>query len=402
MKRSIASPLPCWFLLAVLATAGCRGRGGGDTADAGALGGSGAPNDAGAMRGEYQWDLPPGFPVPDVPIDNPMTQAKVRLGRYLFYDTQLSGNGTLACAGCHEQSKGFADGKRLPEGSTGDVVPRNSPGLANVAYASTLTWMNPALLTLEEQLPVPMFGEFPVEMGITGNEDEVLDRFREDERYDALFAEAFPDDEDPYDFDRIIKAIASFCRTLISGDSPYDRYVRQGQDDAMSDSAKRGFELFFEEALDCHHCHNGFNMTNATWTADSVFRERAYANNGLYNVDPTGAYPSGSEGLYEFTGEIVDQGVFRTPSLRNVTVTGPYMHDGSVETLDDVFDMYAAGGRNVTDGDAAGDGRDNPNKSGFVHGFDVTDDERRDAMAFLESLTDETFLTDPRFSNPFE
>lgn len=356
--------------------------------------------DAGEVDG-FDWNLPPGFPVPDVPEDNPMTAEKVRLGRHLFYDPRLSGNGTQSCSTCHLQEFGFADGRRLPEGSTGEEVPRNSPGLANVAYASTLTWLSPVLLTLEDQIAIPLFAEFPVELGVTGHEEEVLDRFREDDLYAELFAEAFPDVEDPVDFKHIVFGLASFCRTLISGNAPYDRFV-EGDADAMSESAKRGLAMMFEEELDCHHCHNTFNFSNALWTDKTVFRERAYANNGLYNIDATGAYPPGSEGLYEFTLDLADQGKFRTPGLRNVTLTGPYMHDGSVETLDDVLDMYSAGGRNLTEGDFTGDGSLNPNKSAFVHGFTLSAQRRADVMALFEALRDEEFLTDPRFSNPFD
>ena len=120
----------------------------------------------------YDWRLPPGFPKPVVPADNPMSEAKFELGRYLFYDVRLSGNGTQSCASCHTQKLAFTDGKVVAVGSTGDKHPRNSQSLANAAYNATLTWANPLLTTLEQQIHIPMFGEFPVEMGITGNEED--------------------------------------------------------------------------------------------------------------------------------------------------------------------------------------------------------------------------------------
>lgn len=350
----------------------------------------------------YEWNLPPGFPAPVVPEDNPMSADKVELGRYLFYDQRLSANQTQSCGSCHEQALAFADGEVTPEGSTGEILARNSFGLSNSAYSSTLTWASPLLLTLEEQALIPMFGEFPVELGITGNEEEVLARFAEDPMYVTMFAAAFPDEPDPIRFANIAKAIASFVRTMISGNSAYDRYAYQDDKDALSESQLRGMRLFFEERLECHHCHGSFNFTMATYHENSVFFETSFNNTGLYNIDGMGAYPIDNTGLYEITGEPSDMGKFKAPTLRNIALTGPYMHDGSIETLEEVLDFYAAGGRLIEDGPYAGDGRANPYKSGFITGFTLTEEEREDVLNFLDSLTDETFITDPRFANPFE
>jgi len=350
---------------------------------------------------KWEWALPPGFPTPKVPEDNPMSAAKVELGRFLFYDRKLSFNEGQSCASCHRQELGFSDGLPLSFGTTGVMLPRNSMGLANVAYQSTLTWANPNLKTLEDQIVIPMFGEEPVEMGITGHEEEVLGRFQGDAEYVERFAAAFPDEDDPITFGNIIKALASFCRTMISGNSPYDKWSYQGDEGAMSLSAKRGLNLFFSEQLECFHCHGGFNFALST-TYEGINDEPfAFQNTGLYNVDGEGGYPVGATGLYEFTGEPGDMGKFRTMSLRNVTVTAPYLHDGTAATLDDMLDIYAAGGRIVEGGANAGDGTANPHKSGFVSGFVLTDQQRIDVMAFLESLTDETFLSDPSLSDPF-
>jgi cytochrome c peroxidase len=363
-----------------------------------------APQDAApqdADLGAYVWDLPMGFPQPQVPEDNPMTVDKVELGRHLFYDLRLSGNGTQACASCHLQELAFADGKATPLGSTGEAIPRNSPGLGNVAYYSTLTWPSPLLEHLEQQLLVPLFGERPIELGLTGNEEIVLDRLRTDPVYEPLFRAAFPDDADPYAFGNVVDALASFVRTMISGDSPYDRYVYQGAEDALSESAQRGLGLFFSERLECHHCHGGFLFSKAVKYEGSRFIEKSFANIGLYNLDSAGSYPAGAQGLFEFTADPLDKGKYRSPSLRNVTLTGPYMHDGSIATLEEVIRHYEAAGRVIESGPNAGDGRANPNKSNFIIGFTLTDQERADVIAFLESLTDPAFLIDPRFSNPW-
>lgn len=348
----------------------------------------------------YEWQLPVGFPLPRVPANNPMTAEKVELGRYLFYDTRLSGNNTLSCSSCHLQERAFTDGRTLPAGSTGDIHPRNSPTLTNVAYNATLTWANPNLLTLERQIVIPMFGEHPVEMGITGSEDIVLARFRADPQYREMFVAAFPDQNDPFTLNNIVLALASFNRTLISGRSPYDRYLR-GERDALSESAQRGMALFFSEELECHHCHTGFNMSLSTVSANTAFDERPFFNTGLYNVDGRGGYPSANTGVHEITNRPQDMGRFRPPTLRNIALTAPYMHDGSMATLEEVIRFYSSGGRVIVGGPHAGDGRANPYKSGLVAGFSITDAEMADLIAYLESLTDETFITDPRFSNPF-
>lgn len=342
----------------------------------------------------YDFNLPAGFPEPQVPADNPMTSEKVELGRALFFDERLSGNGTMACASCHDRTKGFADGKDKPSGSTGQLLPRNAMGLANVAYFPLLTWGNPTLKSLEEQALVPMFGEFPVELGITGAEEVVLDRFRQDPEAQAAFAAAFPEDGDPITFVNIVKAIASFERTLISGASPYDRYTYGGERGALSEAAKRGNDLFFSERLECYHCHSGINFTTAFRSASTTIEEMDFQNTGLYNLGTDGAYPPGGEGLFAFTENPKDQGKFRVPSLRNIALTGPYMHDGSMATLSEVIDHYAAGGRTILEGPLAGDGSQNPNKSPLVKGFTITPEEKADLVAFLESLTDPTFVAE--------
>lgn len=348
----------------------------------------------------YAWNLPAGFPLPYVPPDNPMTAEKVELGRLLFYDQRLSANGTMACASCHEQGRAFTDGKATPHGATGEALTRNSQGLANVAYYSTLTWANPVLTDLERQILIPLFSEFPIEMGVTGHEAEVMARFQSDPAYQALFAAAFPAEAEPYTWGNIVKALASFNRALISADSPYDRYLADDIE-ALSGAALRGMDMFLSEELECHHCHGGFNFTGSTRQRNTVFVEAPFHNTGLYNLDGRGAYPSNNPGVAGVSNRPEDMGRFRAPSLRNVALTAPYMHDGSVATLEDAIRQYEAGGRVITSGPYAGDGRRSPLKSGLVSGFTLTDQERADLLAFLEALTDPTFISDPRFSDPF-
>jgi len=350
---------------------------------------------------EYQWNLPVGFPTPIVPADNPITVEKVALGRFIFYDTRMSGNQTYACASCHKQELAFTDGLPQAVGSTGQMHPRGSMSLANVAYGATLAWANPLLLTLEQQVLIPMFGDQPVELGLGGMENELVDRFQSDARYRRLFAEAFPDESDSISVETITHALASFVRTLISGSAPYDRYVQGLDDNALSPSAQRGGRLFFTERFDCFHCHNGFDFAVSVTFEGKTIDETSFQNNGLYNIGGTGAYPPNNTGLFAITNVPTDMGSFKAPTLRNIELTAPYMHDGSVATLDDLLDHYAAGGRTITDGPYAGDGSKNPFKNAFVHGFTATADEREDFLNFLKSLTDHDFVTNPKFSNPF-
>ena len=349
---------------------------------------------------DYDWQLPASVPAPKVPMHNPMSQAKVDLGRWLFYDTRLSGNQTMSCASCHVQALAFTDGRARSVGSTGGIHPRGSMSLVNVAFASRLTWANPLLDKLEDQALVPLLGDDPVEMGLGGHEDRAVALLREQPRYSALLEKAFPNDADPHSLVNVVRAIAAFVRTINSFDSPYDRYLA-GDESALSPAAVRGMELFFSERLECFHCHGGFNFTDSTTHSSSRVERVGYHNTGLYNIDGNGAYPEANTGLYDMTGERRDMGRFKAPSLRNVAVTAPYMHDGSVATLDEVIDNYARGGRRIEDGEHAGDGRLNPFKSEFVTGFELSGSERADLLAFLHALTDETVLTDPRYSDPF-
>lgn len=364
-----------------------------------------AKADHSAANSEYQWHLPKGFPKPRVPADNPMSEAKVKLGRYLFYDTRLSGNGTQACATCHEQALAFTDGRAQGIGSTDEVHSRGPMSLVNIAYASVLTWSNPTETSLEHQALTPMFGRHPVELGLPVGADDLLDAFRVDPIYADLVPAAFPGQVDPFTVDNITRAIAAFERTIISASSPYDRYHYGGDDNAIPESAKRGEVLFFSEPLSCFRCHGGFNFSSGVTfegARESEDDEGAFHNTGLYNVAGPSSYPEPNVGISEFTHRAEDVGKFKVPTLRNIALTAPYMHDGSAETLDDVIDHYAAGGRTIASGPNAGNGSLNPYKDPLIRGFKLSLQDRADLIAFLNSLTDEEVIHDPRFSNPWK
>jgi cytochrome c peroxidase len=274
----------------------------------------------------YNWDLPAGFPKPRVPIDNPMTVEKVELGRRLFYDARMSANGTQSCASCHIQKLAFTDGKPRAEGSTGEAHPRGSMSLVNIAYARTFTWMEQGLHTLEEQARVPMFGQHPVELGMDPAGEKFLAIVRVDPTYQKLFG------ADAITLDNIIKAIACFERSIVSARTPYDRYHFDRDDTAISAAAKHGEVLFFSTGFSCFRCHGGAN----------------------------------------FTGRPEEEGGYKAPTLRNIVLTAPYMHDGAVKTLEEAVTHHNA----------------------------MTAEERADVIEFLRTLTDEALLNDARFAKP--
>lgn len=390
----------------------------------------------------YNFALPPGVSPPPHPPGTCVTPARVALGRRLFYEEALSRNNNQSCASCHIQKLAFSDAKTRSRGSTGEIHPRNALSLANAGYFSTLTWFNPEVTRFDNQVLIPLFSESTPttieEMAISGMEWVVTRRLQQDRAepsYPEMFVAAFPEsglaaDSSPAEIGRIMhitnvaRALAAFQTTMLSYRSAYDRGDATGHvasagnaqsDDEVADSAKaghsrdsaarRGRDLFFSARAGCADCHNGPNFNR-----DREGGALGYYNIGLYNVKAAGDYPDqqihgaaaprATQGLYLVSGDPADRGRFRTPSLRNVAVTGPYMHDGSVTTLAEAVAHFNAGGRNIVRGALAGDGRRNPNKDPRIRALGLSSAEQADLVAFLESLTDECFLNDPRLSDP--
>jgi cytochrome c peroxidase len=259
--------------------------------------------------------------------------------------------------------------------------------LTNVAFNVTFGWADPSIRSLEAQMAVPMFNEHPIELGLRGREAEVASRF--DTSVDRpAFAAAFPGEARPVSLPNIVKAIAAFERTLISGDSPVDRYLYRDDRSALAEDAKRGMALFFSKRLRCSECHSGFNLSGPVLFDGSADADVVFHNTGLYDVDGKGAYPASDRGLIDVTGVPKDMGRFRAPTLRNVDVTAPYMHDGSVPTLEAAVRHYARGGKASV------------YRSDRVTGFSISAAETSDLVAFLKGLTDRTFLTNPAFGAP--
>jgi cytochrome c peroxidase len=285
-----------------------------------------------------------------------MGAAKVELGRRLFYDADLSIDGTLSCAGCHGQHRAFSESNATHPGVRGIAGRRNVMTLSNVGYYSALTWGDPGLRTLETQVLVPTTGEHPVEMGMKGQETELARRLGGDACYRRQFADAFPERKGAIDMDTVALALAAFERTLVSFGSDYDRGT-------LGEAARRGETLFTGAKFACASCHTAPLFTDAGVSDPLTSFHRIEAAN------------SRDRGLAEVTGDPADAGRFRTPSLRNVALSPPYLHDGSAKTLPDAIRRHER--------TAA-----------------LTDAEMADLVAFLNGLTDAGFVTDPRLALP--
>jgi cytochrome c peroxidase len=304
-----------------------------------------------AAADTYTWRLPRGFPAPAVPADNPMSDAKVALGERLFFETRLSVTGRHSCASCHDPARAFTDGRARAIGATGQALRHNSMSLANVAYNVSFGWSRPDVRSLEEQMLEPLTNEHPVELGLAGREAAVVEALAADETYRKAFTVAFPEASPPLTFANLVKAIAAFERTLVSGDSAFDRLAFGGVHDALSQEARRGMTLFFSPDVGCSGCHSGFNFAGNWVDAQGATGETSFADNGT--------------GLR-----------LRVPTLRNVAVTAPYMHDGRFASLAAVLAHYAT----------------RPNAA------PLSESDRAALVAFLESLTDPGFLG--RYSLP--
>jgi cytochrome c peroxidase len=237
-----------------------------------------------------------------------------------------------------------------------------------------------------------------VELGLAGTDDRWLATLSADAIYQRLLPAVFPG-ATQLSRDHVLRALAGFERALVSLRSPYDRYHFARDDAAISESAKRGEVLFHSRPLSCFTCHGGVYFSGAMGVLPAG--ALTLHNTGLYNLIGPLSYPASDTGLHRETRNPADVGKFKAPTLRNIAVTAPYMHDGSVATLGDVIDHYADGGRAIATGPNRGIGHDNPNKSDGVRGFWLVPQQRADLIAFLESLTDETLLRDPRFANPW-
>ncbi len=302
------------------------------------------------------------FPKIAAPNANPLTPEKQALGRLLFFDPILSANKDMSCASCHHPDLGFSNGKPTADGSDGKSLGRNVPTLYEVAYKTSLFWDGRAA-DLETQIRTPMTAKN--EMAAVP--EQVVADLRAIPEYQALFAKAFPGQADPVTFDNLTYALASFERGLIAHDSPFDRYVK-GDLGALTPSQRRGFSLFRSGATGCYRCHAAPTFTNGKFEVTGL---------------PDGDGKLGDLGRGAITGKDADAHAFMTPSLRNVALTAPYMHNGRFATLEEVIAFYAKGGGKGLDLDVR-------NQSRWVKPFELNEQETRDMVNFLYALTDES------------
>ncbi len=321
-----------------------------------------------ADAAHYDWHLPRGFPTPRVPADNPMSDAKVALGRRLFFEPRLSITGHYSCASCHDPARAFSDGRRVAIGATGAALPHNAMALVNVAYNISFGWTKPQVRSLEAQMLEPMLNEHPVELGMKGREAGVSAGLAGDPAYAHEFAAAFPGEAAAVTFGNLVKAIAAFERTLISGGSPFDRYVFGGEHAALSAQAKRGMALFFSRRAGCAGCHSGFNFSGNWRDTQGATGRASFAVNGTSHTP------------------------MRVPTLRNVAFSAPYMHDGRFATLAAVLEHYSAIGARVAAAGAVAGGPRQPRLDPRLPRAAFSAAERGELESFLDSLTDASFV----------
>lgn len=314
------------------------------------------------------------------------------IGHYLFFDTRLSYNQTKSCGSCHDPNFAFTDGYRKSITASGDIVRRNAPTLINVSKNSYFDWADPHVTSLSHQIERPLFNTSPVELGLTGNEDIVLQRFSNDTFYTTRFRLLFPDDDKPVSLPRIREAIVAYVNRLSSMNAPYDRFTA-GDSTALTPQQKRGMHLFFSKTLNCASCHPPpyFTLASMTKNPDSIYFNAAlslFAN----RTDP---------GLAEKTGLEKDRWKFKIPTLRNIALTSPYAHDGSISTLEEVIDIYASAGHSQSGKDISHLENKARQPTDPVNGFTLSPGQKKDLVSFLYSLTDSTILHNPFFKDPF-
>jgi cytochrome c peroxidase len=326
----------------------------------------------------YEIEQPEFFSPMEIPSDNPLTIEGVRLGRFLFYDPILSADSSLSCASCHLPELAFADGQKTSQGVTGEFGSRSSMSLINVGYFNNGFFWDGRAQTLEDQALHPI--EDPLEMNETWA--NVEEKLRRNPIYPKMFRQAFPiKNEIEITRDLAIKAIAQFERTLISANSKYDQAVSFDNPTVeYSQLELDGYLLYFRDIQTnhpgCHHCH-----------APPLFGGDTYLNNGLDEVQDLNDF--NDLGYGAVTGSQFDNGKFKTPSLRNIELSAPYMHDGRFETLEEVLEHYSSGGHYADNLD--------PN----ITGFTMTQYEKEALLAFLKSLTDDRFFEQSEIKNPF-
>ncbi|MGB0863209.1 MAG: cytochrome-c peroxidase [Saprospiraceae bacterium] len=305
-------------------------------------------------------ELPKGFSSIEVPSDNQFSQKRWELGKKLFFDPIMSSDSSISCASCHSSSLAFSDDVTLSLGVNDRIGTQNAPTLANLAYHPYYTRAG-GVPTLEMQILVPIqeHNEFDFNILL------IVERLKNNPIYVQMASESYGREPNAF---VITRALANFERSLISGYSRYDQFENYNKN-TLSKSEQRGMDLFFSDKTNCSSCHSDFNFTNY-----------AFENNGLYEEYT-------DEGRFRLTQNETDKALFKVPTLRNIELTSPYMHDGSFQSLEEVVEHYNSGGKN------------HPHKNALIQPLNLSNKEKKELVAFLKSLTDESFIKNPLFQN---
>jgi cytochrome c peroxidase len=316
---------------------------------------------------QYLVPIPLGLIETDIPKNNPLTEEKIRLGKKLFFDKRLSANKEISCATCHDPKHGFAEPRAVSISADGQLQRRNSPSILNAGYLTSTMW-DGRFRTLEQQAldPFTRWGDMSIEV------DEALDRIDADSDYRVMFTEAFGAKPSTT---TLAQALASFQRSLVSGNTRFDQYLYGNREDALTEVEKTGFDVFVNQGS-CIACHDVFHKSvNPLGGSIALFTDNRFHNLGV-------GYSNGrmsDTGRYEVTRDPDDWGAFKTPNLRNVALTAPYMHDGSIKTLEEVVEFYDRGCT------------PNPNLTAGIRPLYLTRVQKQALVAFLQSLTDPKF-----------
>jgi cytochrome c peroxidase len=320
---------------------------------------------------------------------------KILLGKYLFFDRRLSVNNTKSCGTCHNPQFAFTDGYKRSLGAFADLHQRNTATLFNLKYLKYLTAADSTFHSPLQQMDRPLFNNHPIEMGAKGIEEKILSIITSDSLYQDLFTRTLQ----KISWQNIKLSITAFVLNLQSFNSPYDKYLK-GDSNALNTNQINGKNLFFSSTLKCVNCHGGINFSTPN-IFDNLGDTTFYFNTGLYNIDGKGAYPTYDMGLFDLTKEEKDMGKFRVPTLRNLSFTAPFLHDGSANSLTEIIDNYATGGRNIAIGKYKGNGAKNPYKHSLINGFTISEKDKIDLIFFLNALSDSSVVNNPNYKNPF-
>lgn len=326
----------------------------------------------------------------------------LQIGRRLFFDTRLSVNQTRSCGTCHNPAFAFTDSYRRSVGALGDFTQRNSLPLFNLNTYWYLTAADSTLHLVINQMSNPLHNTHPVEMGVNAsNEEAILKLLNADTCYRNPLKnrQAFSPEDTTLTWPFIRRAISAFVYSIQSYNAPFDRW-KHGDRTAMTEEQVSGYRLFMSSKTGCSRCHGGRNFAQPE--PNSQNQLNYYANIGLYNTSDSGNYPNRDSGLAAITHQPSDIGAFRIPTLRNLSFTAPYFHDGSVDQLEEALDISLAGGRMIEKGPLKGDGRLHPNKHSWVRQVQLSKQQKQQLMAFLMALNDSSILTDWQYQNPFE